>query len=144
MAVTVSLYNHTAKKFADGTFNPSDTFKLMLLASGTYDATDAVLADVAYTEVASGNGYTTGGQALANVTLDIVTTNDAKLDADDVVWMASGGSITASAAILYDDTDAGDPVVLYIDFGGAQTASDGSDFRIIWNSTDGIITWTVA
>lgn len=144
MAVTVSLYNHTAKNFADGTFNPADTFKLMLLTSGTYDATDALLADVVYTQVASGNGYTTGGQALTNLTLTTVTTNDAKLDADDVIWTASGGSIAASAALLYDDTETGDPVVLYIDFGGTQTASDGADFRIVWNSTNGIITWTVA
>jgi hypothetical protein len=72
-----------------------------------------------------------------------VNTNEAKFDADDVTWAASGGAITASFAILYNDTDADDPPVAFIDFDGAETAGTGTDFKIIWNA-NGIVTFTVA
>ena len=58
MAVTVSLYNHTAAKFAEGSFKEGDTYKLMLLdASGTFTGANTVVGDVSANEV-SGNGWT--------------------------------------------------------------------------------------
>ena len=143
MAVTVSLYNHTAKRFASGENASGDTYKVMLCTAATFTAADTTLAGITKTEVANGNGYTTGGATLANVAVTTVTTNDAKFDADDVSWTASGGSITASYAILYNDTDANDPPVAFIDFGGSESVGDTTDFRIVWNAS-GIFTFTVA
>ncbi len=143
MAVTISLYNHTAKLFADGSNAAADTYKVALYTAATFDATNTTLADVSKTEVAGSFGYTTGGQALSNVAVTTITTNDAKFDADDLTWSASGGSITASYAILYNDTDANDPPIAFIDFGGSESAGTGTDFLIVWNAS-GIFTWTVA
>ena len=143
MAVTVSLYNHTAARFADGSNAASDNYKVMLCTAATFTASNTTLASITKTEVANGNGYTTGGAALTNVAVSTVTTNDAKFDADDATWSASGGAVTASYAILYNDTDANDPPVAFIDFGGSQTAGDGTDFKIIWNA-NGIFTFTVS
>lgn len=143
MAVTISVYNHTAARFADGSNAVGDTYKVKLLTAATFDATHTTLTGTGGTEVASGNGYTTGGAALTGVAVTTVTTNDAKFDANDVTWSASGGSITASYAILYNDTDANDPPVAFIDFGGSESAGDGTDFKVIWNAS-GIFTFTVA
>ena len=143
MAVTISLYNHTAARFADGSNAVGDTYKVMLCTAATFNAADTTLAGVTKTEVANGNGYTTGGATLSGVAVTTVTTNDAKFDANDVTWSASGGAITASYAILYNDTDANDPPVAFIDFGGSESAGDGTDFKIIWNAS-GIFTFTVA
>jgi hypothetical protein len=143
MAVTISVYNHTAAKFADGSFAVGDTYKVKLLTAATFDATNTTLAATGGTEVAGANGYTTTGQALANVAVSTVTTNDAKFDADDATWTASGGNLTASYGILFNDTDANDPPLAFIDFGGSQTAGDGTDFKIVWNAS-GIFTFTVA
>lgn len=143
MAITISLFNHTAAKFADGSFAAGDTYKLLLATSATFDATATTLAGLTYTQVAGANGYTTGGQALTGVAVTTVTTNDAKLDANDVVWNASGGSISASFGILYNDTDASDPPVLFINFDGARTALDGSPLTVQW-AAGGIVTFTVA
>jgi len=143
VAVTISLYNHTAAKFADGSFIPGDTYKVKLLTAATFDATNTTLAATGGTEVANDNGYTTGGATLGSVAVTTVTTNDAKFDAADATWTASGGVITASYGIIYNDTDANDPPVAFIDFGGSETAGDGTDFKIIWNAS-GIFTWTVA
>lgn len=143
MAVTVSLYNHTSKRFADGSNAVGDTYKVLLATAATFSAANTTLAGITYTEVANGNGYTTGGATLSNVAVTTVTTNDAKFDADDVTWTASGGAITASYAILYNSTDANSPPVAFIDFGGSESAGDSTDFKIIWNAS-GIFTFTVA
>ena len=143
MAVTVSLYNHTAKRFADGSNAVGDTYKVKLLTAATFDATHTTLAATGGTEATTGTGYTAGGQALAGVAVTTITTNDAKFDANDVTWTASGGAITASYAIIYNDTDTDDPPVAFIDFGGSESASDGTDFIIVWNAS-GIFTWTVS
>ena len=142
MAVSISLYNHTAKLFADGSLAVGDTYKVKLLSAATFDASHTTLAATGGTEATAGTGYTSGGQALANVAVTTVTTNDAKFDADDLTWTASGGSITASYAIIYNDTDADDPPIAFIDFDGSQSAGDGTDFKIVWNAS-GIFTFTV-
>ena len=75
------------------------------------------------------------------MTVTTVTTNDAMFDANDATWTASGGTITASYARLYNSTD-GTPLA-FIDFGGSESAGDATDFKLIWN-TSGIFTFTVA
>ena len=143
MAPTISLYNHTRARFGSGANAVGDTYKVKLLTAATFNATHTTLAATGGTEVANGNGYTTGGATLANAAVTTVNTNEAKFDADDVTWAASGGAITASFAILYNDTDVDDPPVAFIDFDGAETAGTGTDFKIIWNA-NGIVTFTVA
>ena len=143
MAVTISLYNHTAKLFADGSNAVGDTYKLKLYSAATFDASHTTLTGVGGTEATTGTGYTAGGQSLANVAVTTVTTNDAKFDADDVTWTASGGSITASYGVIYNDTDTDDPPLAFIDFDGSQSAGDGTDFKVVWNA-NGIFTFTVA
>jgi hypothetical protein len=145
MAVTSTLYNHSASKFADGSFAEGDTYFVVLYNSFTPDltATTKTLVDGDGTEVANGNGYTTGGQNLSSVSVTIVTTNDAKFDADNVSWTASGGDIgPATHAVVFNGTETNDPPVLVVDFDGAQTAGDGTDFNINWDA-DGIITFSV-
>ena len=143
MAVTISLYNHTAQRFASGANAVGDTYKVKLFTAATFDATHTTEAAAGGTEVANGNGYTTGGATLANVAVTTVTTNDAKFDADDVTWTASGGPITAGFARIYNDTDADDPPLAFINFDGSESAGDGTDFKIVWNA-NGIFTFTVA
>jgi len=143
VAVTISLYNHTAARFADGSNAVGDSYKVKLLTAATFDATHTTLTATGGTEAATGTGYTAGGATLSGVAVSTVTTNDAKFDANDVTWTASGGTITASYCIVYNDTDANDPPVAFIDFGGSESAGDGTDFKIVWNAS-GIFTFTVA
>jgi hypothetical protein len=142
MAVTISLYNHTAARFASGANAVDDAYKVKLLTAATFDATHTTLAATGGTE-ASNTGYTAGGATLANVAVTTVTTNDAKFDADDVTWAATGAALEAAKAIIYNDTDADDPPVAFIDFGGTESAGAGTDFKIVWNAS-GIFTFTVA
>ncbi len=142
MAVTISVYNHTTARFADGTNDVTNTYKVKLLTVATFDATHASLAATGGTEAATGTGYTAGGQSLSGVAVTTVTTNDAKFDANDLAWSASGGPITASYGILYNDSHVDDLPVAFIDFDGSQSAGAGTQFIIVWNAS-GIFTWTV-
>ena len=144
MPATISLYNHTASKFADGSFIAGDTYKINLYTTLTFDATATTkaAAESGATQVSTAFGYTQDTKTLAGVATSVATTNDAKFDADDVTWSASGGSITASKALIYNDTDTNDPPVAYIDFDGSQSAGTGTDFVITWNAS-GIVTFTV-
>ncbi len=140
MPLSISLYNHTLARFAAGANAAGDTYRLKLLTAATFDATHATLAATGGTEAGTGTGYTAGGVALAGVTIAQVATNAARFDADDVEITATGGAITASYGILFNDTDTDDPPVAFIDFGGSQTAPNGSPFRVIWNGS-GIVAW---
>ena len=143
MAVTISLYNHTARLFAAGENAEGDTYKVKLYSAATFDAADTTLVGITGTEATTGTGYDAGGETLANVAVTTVTTNDAKFDADDVTWTAAGGSIDAAFAVIYNDTDANDPPIAFIDFDGTQSAGDTTDFKVVWNA-NGIFTFTVA
>lgn len=112
-----------------------------LEGGGVFDATHTALNQIG-TEVANGNGYTGGGVTLTNVTVSS-NGNDAVFTADAAVWTATDNGITASFAVLYNNTDGSEPPLALIDFEGPQTAAAGTQFRINWNA-NGIFTFTVA
>lgn len=105
------------------------TFKAIAMQEGfIFDRTsDDLYADVRGSEIDTGYGYTAGGVALTGVS---ITQNDTDARGDitwnNITWTASGGDIGPIAGvIIYDDSISGDPVVFYINFGGAYTVADG-------------------
>lgn len=139
MAVTISRYNHTVKKLLNKEVTYT-TLKMMLLSnSATFTAANTTVDQVAGVNTppraneVSGNGWTTGGITLSNVTVAIATTNDANIDADDISVTASGGSIgPAYKALIYDAT--GNIPLWFIDFGQVEEAGDTTDFKFIFNA----------
>jgi hypothetical protein len=115
----------------------ADTVNCALFSAGSYTSTDTAY-NTSGTEVANGNGYTTGGQAVGTRTTSTATTtpNLCKISAA-TVWTATGAGFTATAAKLYDTTVSNHPIA-YIDFGGSQTASGGGTFTITWDATNGV------
>ena len=108
----------------------ADTFKIILMKSGyVYNrATDVGYAtsNVSTNELATLYGYTAGGATLSGVSVaqDDVN-NGANVTWSNATWNITGGNITASGAIIYNNTHASKLVVGYIDFGGDQTALSG-------------------
>ena len=120
--------------------------RLALCTSATFNASDATFESVSKTLLPNGvNGYTEA--ILDGVAVSTVATNDAKLDASDVIWIAEGGNISAAFALLsFLHPEIGNPTKIplaFINFGSTQTAADGTEFRITWNA-GGIFTFTVA
>ncbi len=119
------------------------SFKINLYLStsncDTLTAHDA-LADLT-NQVATNFGYTQDTKAVTIATADSsgTTTID---ETTNPVWTASGGSITARFAVIYDDTHAADmPVfVCLLDTAPADvTATDGNTFTITMNAS-GVVT----
>lgn len=112
----------------------ADTIRVALLnSSHSFTATHNTWSQVSANEV-SGTGYTANGASLANKAVTQGATT--KFDADDTQWTSS--TITASHAVIYDDTMTNDDLIASIDFGGSQSTSSGT-FKIQWHA-DGIIT----
>ena|SRR6056297_89990 len=114
--------------FTNGT---GSTFKLAL-----YDSTATLnAATTAYTtsgEVAASGSYSAGGGALTNVTPTSSGTT-AFTDFADITFTST--TITARGALVYNDTAAGDPSVVVLDFGDDKTSTNG-DFQVIFPTAD--------
>ena len=139
MAVTISTYNgaiaHLLDVGADGMSVKVELLDNNATFTATHTAKDSVDNTGAY-EV-SGNGWAAGGQALTVVST-LVTTNDAIVDGTDIDVTATGDVITAYKALVYDDTDASDKPLFFVDFGEVQTAGVGTSFKFTLN-VDGLM-----
>lgn len=137
MAVVTHIYNAALADMLGAGINwTTATINVALFSASTYTA-----ADTAYTtsgtEVANGNGYTTGGVAAGTRTVSGTTTQLAKITGGSgtSVWTSSGAGFSAVAAKVY--ISSGHPIA-HIDFGGTQTASGGGTFTITWDATNGV------
>lgn len=88
-------------RLLNGTFDiDSDTFRVALVTStSNIGASTTTWAGVT-NEVANGNGYTTGGIAVTLVLSG--TTSVTASFSSNPTWTASGGSIVARWAVLYE------------------------------------------
>lgn len=129
----------------------TDTYQLSATVGGTAINTSVSQSGV-HTRTSSGsyeiygNAWIPGGPLLTTVAFTAVaindgTVNDAKMTADNVDVVASGGTIgPAYNALVYDET--GMIPLFFISFGQAQSAGDTTDFKIVWNAA-GIFTFTI-
>ena len=123
-----ALKNDLALDLDDTT---ADRFKVMLVTSAytpDFGAHD-FKADV--TNEVVGTGYTAGGESLTSVTLTQAG-GTITFDAGNITWTSS--TITARAAVLYDDLLTDDPLIAYIDLGADKSSSNG-DFVITWDAS---------
>lgn len=92
--------NGARTNLLNGTFDlDTDTYKMgLFLSTSNLGAASTTYAGVT-NEHANANGYTTGGVA---VTLSLSGTTTVMVDSSDAVWTASGGSIVARFAAIYE------------------------------------------
>lgn len=111
----------------------SDTFKFML-TNVAPTAADSVKADL--TEIAAGNGYTAGGEA--------VTITSSSQTGGAYSWVAGSspvftGSVGAIAdfryVVLYNDTAASGNLISFYDYGSTVSVQNGETFTI---NADGV------
>ena len=110
----------------------SDTLHIALYtSSATLDATTD--GYITANEVASGGGYTTGGNALVSTTVEENSTSGV-FYADDPEWTSA--TFTARGALIYNKTlgDASSNTrgaIAVLDFGGDFTVAGGT-FKIVF------------
>ncbi len=107
-----------------------DTFKIALYTNSA-SFTAATTAYTATNEI-TGTGYTAGGNTLTRVDPTSSGTT-AFTDFADTTWASS--TITARGAMIYNDTAAGNPAVVILDFGSDKTSTNG-DFTVVFPTAD--------
>ena len=136
MAVTATPYGQSFKGLGLGRFDfTTHTFKIMLTTASYLPNFDTDEFKSAVTnELSSGNGYTTGGQALTGLTWTYDATNDwCLLTCTAPVW--NNASFSARRAVIYRDTGdaATSPLLSYVDFGANATPA-GTPFTITFSN----------
>jgi hypothetical protein len=114
--------------FTNGTGN---TFKLALYTNSA-SFTAATTAYTSSNEVSASGSYSAGGGALTNVT---PTTSGTTGFADFNDLTFTSATITARGALIYNDSAAGDPAVVVLDFGSDKTSTAG-DFTVVFPTAD--------
>lgn len=136
MAVTLTIPNEFFyEKGKEGVDFSSDTFKIILMASGfTFDPdTHGTYSDVSGSEITSAGGYTVGGTSLSvdSAWAQNNTDNNAEIAWNDVTFTASGAAFdTFCAAVIYDDDNGSDVIVGCIELGQDIDIADGSSFQL--------------
>lgn len=135
MAITTAMCTSFKQHLLDGTENfrnsGGDTYKLALFTSSvTLGA--ATTAYAATNEVGNSGSYAAGGGTLTRV--DPTTSGTtAFTDFSDLAFTSA--TITAAGALIYNDTDAGDPSVSAHDFGGDKSSTSGT-FTVVFPTAD--------
>ena len=126
-------------KLVDRTFTAGAGYKVALFQSTSNIGPTSTVYTSLTNQVAQANGYTTGG---ISVTTALSGTTTVTLSASpSMIWTASGGSIAARTAVLYQVSDGS--IVAYSTFMDAtgttptdMVVTDGNTFTL--NPADGV------
>ena len=134
----VSPYNHTRLLF-NSQCRDTDDFRINLYSvlPFTATATTKALAEAGATQLPTLNGYTQDATQLQSVETAIYQVTGCAFGAANPVWQASGGSLSATKALIFNSTLANSPPLFYIDLEGTLSAPDGQSLIIQWH-VDGI------
>jgi hypothetical protein len=90
------------------------------------------------TEIAAGNGYVAGGGA-ATPTLSNASGTEKLVCANAVITAAGGAVGPFRYAVLYNSTAASGNLIGWWDYGSSQTLSDGENFTVEFDGTNGVL-----
>lgn len=138
----VTVFDEAKAYMIDGGWEAADDIKVAILDNTVTPAagdTTPALGD--YTEVGTAGTYVAGGTSLGNLgTLVSEAGGTMTFDsATNPTWSQDAGNdADAYWGLIYNDTDAGDLAIAFVDLGGPVDMS-GGDLTITWNAS-GIFT----
>lgn len=136
MAALTKVYSFT-EALAEKVHNlGSDVLKVALTNTAP---TTAVTQLSGITQIAAGNGYTTGGNT-ATQSSSAQTTGTYKLVLADVVFTATGAMGPFRYVVLYNDTATNKEVIGWYDYGSSITLANGETFTADFDATNGVLT----
>lgn len=134
---TYNKFNSFVEAIAEKVHNlGSDTLKVALTNTAPV-ATNTQLSNI--TQIANGNGYTTGGTA-TTISDSSQTSGTYKLTITDVVFTATGGTMaTFRYVVLYNDTATNDELIAWWDYGTGVSLAVGETFTVDFDASNGVL-----
>ena len=132
-------FNNFVQNLGAGAMNlTSDTIKVML-TNTTPVATNSVYADVSGTELANGNGYTTGGGTVSGVTYTN-SSGTSTLTGNAFTWTSGPSNMGPfQYVIAYDFTASTKPLIGWWNNGTPITLVGADGDQFVWSPTGNII-----
>lgn len=118
----------------------ADTFFIQLMNTTPSASADAVETDLP-ADLATANGYTSGGLTAGTAVTSAQTTGTYKLTIADLVITASGGVIGPfQYVVLLNNTAAAKDLIGWYDRGSALTLQDTETFTVDFDASGGVLT----
>jgi len=112
----------------------SDTFKAMLTNTAPV-ATNHVYGDISATEVANGNGYTTGGATITMGLSNSSGTETITASAGSPTWTGSGAGFGPFRyVVIYDSSAVTKTLQSWFDYGSSISLNSGDTFTITFGA----------
>lgn len=132
---TASYVKYTAaiEPLFEGINAGTDAWKVALAA--TVNVADTTFT-AGTTDLATGGGYTAGGNAASTTTATQTSGTYKLVLASPSVWTATGAGFTFRYAILWDSTTS--TPVAYWDYGSSQAVAAGETVTVTLDATNGV------
>ena len=132
---TASYVKYTAaiEPLLEGINAGTDAWKVAL--ASTVNVADTTFTP-GTTDLATGGGYTAGGNAASTTTATQTAGTYKLVLASPSVWTATGAGFTFRYAILWDSTTS--TPVAYWDYGSSQAVAAGETVTITLDATNGV------
>lgn len=132
------MFNEARAYMIDGDWASTDAIYCALITNATVPtAADLTPALGDYTELTAGGNYATGGVSLGTLA-NFVSQAGGTVTFDSATnpsWLQDAANPTnCYYAIVYNNTQAGDPAWFYVDMGGPVDMT-GGDTSITWNAS---------
>tara|TARA_R100000963_G_scaffold32663_1_gene24514 strand:+ start:421 stop:852 length:432 start_codon:yes stop_codon:yes gene_type:complete len=129
MAITTGVNNQFKSEVMLAEHNlQSNTLKVILVSSSQNVSAGGPNTYASVTsQLANGNGYTTGGETLATVSVSTVDSSGV-VDFADVSW--SSATFSANGCVVYNDSHSSKSIIAVYDFGGEKSATNG-EFKLV-------------
>lgn len=125
MAIESAICNSFKVELLKGEHNftasTGDTYNIALFTSSATLNEDTTSYSAVTANEITGDAYTTGGEALTNVT-PVLSGSTAVVDFEDATWEEA--TFTANGALIYKDTS--NEAVMALAFGGDKSVSNGT------------------
>lgn len=118
---TFNKFNNFTHKLCTGVFNfATDTLKVLLTNTAPV-ATNSVYSDISSTELANGNGYTTGGATVSGTGSTNSSGTESVAAAATTFTSNTGNMGPFRYIVYYDTTAASSPLIGWYDYGSSIT-----------------------
>lgn len=157
--MAAGAYSKGVTNILNGTIDLDTTTLKFMLVNSTYVydpdhpfvSAGSTTANIATNEVVATNytgGFAGSGRKTATVTVTEQTASNRVVTIfSNLTWTALGGAsnATVQAGVLIREitNDAASLPIVFLDFSGGNVTTNGSDFTISFDATNGNLRWTV-